>query len=121
LVPTHPHLKDPRDHLATACLKLEHGSTSFAKTGISVEEITHKREVANMRSAGSSCNNLATHRPLLRKTIALSAAEIPRFGVLASSECARNGVEGHLSDVDLAVGPERFCTLSVLQYVRVLM
>ena len=45
------------------------------------------RDVANMRSAASSCDNrdnLAKRRLLLRKTIALSAAEIPRFGVLAS-------------------------------------
>jgi hypothetical protein len=34
-----------------------------------------------MRSAASSSDNLAKHRLLLRKTIALSAAEIPRFGV----------------------------------------
>jgi hypothetical protein len=52
---------------------------------VGVEAITQKRDVANMRSAASSCNNLAKHWPLLRQTIALSAAEIPRFGVLASS------------------------------------
>lgn len=48
-----------------------------------LEAITQKRDVGNMRSATSSCNNLANHWPLLRQTIALSAAEIPRFGVLA--------------------------------------
>ena len=50
-----------------------------------LEAITQKRDVANMRSAASSCNNLAKHWPLLGQTIALSAAEIPRFGVLASN------------------------------------
>ena len=54
-----------------------------------MEAITPKRDVANMRSAASSCNNLAKHWPLLRQTIALSAAEIPRFGVLASTTEAR--------------------------------
>jgi hypothetical protein len=54
-----------------------------------MEAITQKRDVADMRSAASSCNNLAKHWPLLRQTIALSAAEIPRFGVLASTTEAR--------------------------------
>jgi hypothetical protein len=52
---------------------------------VRVEAITQKRDVANMRSAASSCNNLAKHWPLLRQTIALSAAEIPHFGVRASN------------------------------------
>ena len=57
-----------------------------------LDAITQKRDVANIRSAASSSDNLAKHRLLLRKTIALSAAEIPRFGVLASThdrDCQR--------------------------------
>jgi len=49
-----------------------------------LEAIAQKRDVANIRTAASSCNNLAKYWPLLKQTIALSAAEIPRFGVLAS-------------------------------------
>jgi hypothetical protein len=49
-----------------------------------VDAITQKRDVANIRSAAFSSDNLAKHRLLLRRTSALSAAEIPRFGVLAS-------------------------------------
>jgi hypothetical protein len=53
-----------------------------------MEAITQMRDVANMRRAASSCDNLATHRLLLRKTIAQSATEISRFGMLASTSGA---------------------------------
>jgi len=65
------------------CVSIRHEGHTLGR--VRVEAITQKRDVANMRSAASSCNNLAKHRLLLRQTIALSAAEIPRFGVLASS------------------------------------
>ena len=46
-----------------------------------LEAITQKRDLANVRSAASSPDNLAKHRLLMRRTTALTAAEIPRFGV----------------------------------------
>jgi hypothetical protein len=65
----------------------------YATLTETLETITQKRDVANMRSAASSWDNLAKHQPLLPETIALGAAETPRFGVLASTmrRCERGG------------------------------
>jgi hypothetical protein len=71
---------------------------SFSTTVVKLEAIIRKRDVGNMRGAAFCCHNLATLQLFLRKALAPSAAESPRFGVLASCDanCQRptcgNGV-----------------------------
>jgi hypothetical protein len=77
-------IRDQGHRIQEILLEQLRGGRASRRPKVSMEAITQKRDVANIRSAASSSDNLAKHRLLLRRTSALSAAEIPRFGVLAS-------------------------------------